>query len=126
MVKKMSKESSDNNIFLKAILDQFVGVENIFTRRMFGGFGIYRSGVMFAVVADDRLYFKVDAANKSDYQDAGSIPFVYNRHDKYGTIKPVAMSYWEVPAHVIEDKDLMFRWMIKAHDAAVKAKAKAK
>lgn len=112
----------NDSSFVDNVLEQFVGVEGITTRRMFGGIGIYRYGSMFAVIADDRLYFKVDAENKPDYQQAGSVPFVYDRHDKNGDKKLVAMSYWEVPPHVFEDKDLIFIWMTRAHEAAVKAK----
>lgn len=113
-----------NSSFVVSVLEQFVGAEAITTRRMFGGVGIYRYGAMFAIIADDRLYFKVDEVNKPDYQNAGSVPFVYDKHDKNGEKKLVAMSYWEVPAHVLEDKDLIFLWMTKAHEAAVKAKHK--
>lgn len=110
--------------FVEHVLDQLVGVEGLTVRNMFGGTGIYRGGVMFALVVDERLYFKTDEINKQDYQSAGSIPFVYDRHDKKGNNKLIAMSYWEVPPFVMEDKDLMFKWMIKAHEAAVKAKYK--
>lgn len=113
-----------NSSFVDNVLEQFVGAEGISTRRMFGGVGIYRYGTMFAIIADDRLYFKVNSANKSDYQDAGSVPFIYDKHDKHGGKKLVTMSYWEVPPHVLEDKDLIFIWMTKAHEAAVKAKHK--
>jgi|CXWL01.1.fsa_nt_gi DNA transformation protein len=113
-----------NSSFVENILEQFVGVEGISTRRMFGGVGIYRYGVMFAIIVDERLYFKVDEVNKPDYQSAGSVPFIYDRHDKHGGKKLITMSYWEVPPHVQEDKDLIFYWMTKAHEAAVKSKNK--
>ena len=113
-----------NSSFVDNVLEQFVDMEGITTRHMFGGIGIYRYGAMFAIILDDRLYFKVDAANKSDYQNAGSVPFLYDRHDKKSDKKLVTMNYWEVPANVLEDKDLIFQWMIKAHEAAVKAKHK--
>lgn len=110
--------------FVENVLEQLVGVEGISTRRMFGGVGIYRYGVMFAIIADDCLYFKVDEVNKPDYQSAGSVPFIYDKHDKKGEKKVVAMSYWEVPPHVQEDKDLIFSWMVKAHEAGIRAKTK--
>lgn len=114
----------NHSSFVEGVLEQLIGVEGITTRRMFGGVGIYRYGVMFALVVDERLYFKVDEANKPDYQTAGSVPFTYDKHDKNGDKKLVAMSYWELPAHVLEDRDLIFKWMTKAHEAAVKAKHK--
>ncbi len=110
--------------FIDNVLEQLVGVEGISTRNMFGGMGIYRYGVMFAIIVDGRLYFKVDETNKADYQHAGSIPFVYDKHDKQGVKKLVTMSYWELPPYVLEDKEQIFRWMLKSHDAAVKAKHK--
>jgi DNA transformation protein len=113
-----------NSNFIDNVLEQFGNAEGISTRRMFGGVGIYRYGAMFGLVADERLYFKVDEANKPDYQNAGSVPFTYDKHNKTGGKKILAMSYWELPAHVFEDRDLIFSWMTKAHEAAVKAKHK--
>ena len=110
--------------FIDNVLEQFSGFEGISTRQMFGGVGIYRFGVMFAVIADDRLYFKVDEVNKPEYQEVGSVPFVYDKHDKKGLNTLKAMDYWELPANVLEDKDLIFQWMVKSHEAAIKAKHK--
>lgn len=115
---------SANSSFVESVLEQFAGLEGISTRRMFGGMGIYRYGAMFALVVDERLYFKVDEANKPDYQATGSVPFTYDKHDKKSDKKIVALSYWELPAHILEDKDLIFHWMIKAYEAAVRAKHK--
>ena len=39
---------------------------------MFGGFGITLDGVMFALIADDRLYLKVDYRTRPDYETAGA------------------------------------------------------
>jgi len=114
---------SKNSTFVENVVEQLVGVERLAVRRMFGGFGIYRAGVMFALVFDDRLYFKVNVANKPDYQEAGSAPFIYDRHSKDKAAKTIALSYWEVPAHVFEDRDLMFQWMIKSYEAALQTKA---
>jgi DNA transformation protein len=113
-----------NSSFASNVLEQMAVMEGISTRRMFGGIGIYRVGLIFAIIVDERLYFKVGNSNKPDFQQAGSVPFIYNRHDKKGEDKLVTMSYWEVPPYVLEDKDAMFLWMTKAYEAAVKAKYK--
>jgi DNA transformation protein len=113
-----------NSSFLGNVLEQLSVVDGIATRRLFGGVGIYRYGVMFALVVDERLYFKVNAENKLNFQQAGCVPFIYNRHDKEGGKKLVTMSYWEVPPQVMEDKELFFQWAIKAYEAAVKTKHK--
>ena len=65
-------------------------------KRMFGGWGLYRERQIFAIIADDRLYFKVDEHNRPDYEAAGSQPFTYNAKGKRAV-----MSYWLVPAHVL-------------------------
>jgi len=37
------------------LMDYF---ENVTAKAMFGGYGIFREGVLFALVANDILYFK--------------------------------------------------------------------
>ncbi len=113
-----------NNSFIEYILEQLSFFDGISTRRMFGGIGVYRYGFMFAIIAKDRLYFKVGVANKPDYQEAGSAQFIYHKLDKEGKSKAVRLNYFEVPAQVMEDKDMLFSWMVKAHEAAVKDKNK--
>lgn len=99
------------------ILDVLDHVGGVTARPMFGGFGLYRDGAMFGLIADDVLYFKVDTANQPDFEDAGSTPFTY-----HGKSKPVQMSFWRVPEDVLEDADDARLWSLKACDAALKAK----
>jgi len=75
---------------------------------MFGGYGIFHEGLMFAVIADDTLYFKVDESNRDIYEKAGSQPF------------PHGISYWEVPADVLEDKNRLGEWAGLSMDIAIK------
>ncbi|WP_407311919.1 TfoX/Sxy family protein [Desulfosporosinus sp. SB140] len=44
-------------------------------KKMFGGAGIYYDCLIFGILADDILYFKVDDSNKSDYVMAGMQQF---------------------------------------------------
>jgi DNA transformation protein len=113
-----------NSSFVNNVLEKMAVMQGISTRRMFDGIGIYRFGQIFALIVDERLYFKVSSVNKPDFQQAGSVPFIYNRHDKNGGDKLVTMSYWEVPPYVLESEGLMFIWMTKAYEAAVKARHK--
>ena len=86
--------------------DLLSGVDGIQARAMFGGHGIYRHGVMFAIIVDDQLYFKVGDANKSAYEARGCRPFTYQSSRG----RSVAMSYWEVPADILEDREEIHRW----------------
>jgi DNA transformation protein and related proteins len=89
-------------------------------RAMFGGFGVYLDGVIVAIVADDAAYLKADAVNRGDFEAAGSRPFTYD-----GASRAVAMSYWEIPAEVLEDPDELRAWAAKARTASVRARATA-
>lgn len=92
----------------------------VMARPMFGGFGLYRDQVIFALIADDVLYFKVDDGNRSAYDVAGMLPF------KPFADKPTTMSYWEVPADLFEDQELLCQWARHAFDAALRAQKKKK
>ena len=101
-------------IFLK---DQLADMGPVTSRRMFGGAGLYCDGVMFAIVADDMLYYKVDDTNRADYEAAGTEPFTFT-YDK----GQMVMGYYEIPADVLENKDKMSQWALKALDVAQAAK----
>ena len=63
--------------FVEFVLEQMAELGRATARRMFGGAGIYRDGVMFALIADDVLYFKVAASNSHDFDTEGLEPFFY-------------------------------------------------
>jgi DNA transformation protein len=88
-------------------------------RRMFGGHGIFCDGVMFALIADDVLFLKVDADTKQEFLGAGSEPFIYER--KGG--KLIEMSYVTVPDDAAENVDELRPWAHMALAAANRAKA---
>lgn len=72
-------------------------------RDMFGGYGIYRDGAIFAIISSDsKLYFKVDDSNRPRYEAAGAAPFVPR--------PKLVMPYYEVPADVIEDREALIEW----------------
>jgi DNA transformation protein len=86
---------------------------------MFGGYGLYAEGVMFALIAYETLYFKVDAENRDQYLKAGMGPFRYERHGK-----PIEMSYFQLPDPVLTDPAQLMAWIAQAKAAATRSKAK--
>lgn len=89
-------------------------------KRMFGGVGIYSQGLFFALIAEDRLYFKVDDSTRPVYERLGMEPFRPFGEDG-------AMGYYEVPADMVEDTVQLAPWMYKAIAVATEAKhAKAR
>jgi DNA transformation protein len=87
-------------------------------RRMFGGFGLYCDGVMFALIADDVLYLKADALNRSEFERAGAAPFMYEAKGRR-----MVMAYWRAPDDAMESRELMAPWARSALDAALRARA---
>ena len=103
-----------NSEFVEHIMDILSSFSDIKLCRMFGGYGIYRGKIIFAIIMDDELYFKVDAKLAEKYKNAGSFPFTYKRDDK-----TIALSYWYVPSEVIEDIDLLKEWFNKSLGVAI-------
>jgi len=54
--------------------DIFRSLGPIHIRRMFGGHGVYQGELMFALVAFDELYLKVDDESIGFFRDLGSRP----------------------------------------------------
>ena len=89
----------------------------VVARPIFGGFGIYLDGVMFALIARDTLYLKVDDGNRQAYEDAGLPHFVYE--DKG---KPIRMPYREAPGEGFDDPEVLCDWASAAYAAALRTR----
>jgi len=61
------------------ISDLFAPFGPVAVRRMFGGAGLYRDGLMFALEFDGVIFLRVDEASIPDFEREGSRPFVYTR-----------------------------------------------
>jgi DNA transformation protein len=87
-------------------------------RRMFGGYGIYREGVMFGLLAEETLYLKADTQNASEFLKRGSAQFEYRRKGKV-----TKLSYYAAPATVMEDCTEAARWGRSSFEAALRGLA---
>ena len=97
------------------VIEQLERISSITAKNMFGGVGLYAEGYFFALIGEDRLYFKVDDSNRSDFEAAAMEPF-----RPYGDER--AMQYYEVPIAVLEDVEVLQRWVEKAIAVARRAK----
>ena len=100
---------------LAFVLDQLAGLGEVRTRRMFGGVGLYRGEAFFTLMDDGRLYLKVDDGSRARYTRRGLKPFAPGGMP--------AMSYYPVPADVLEDADTLLVWAREAVAVAVRAAA---
>lgn len=86
-------------------------------RPMFGAYGVYHQGVMFALVSDQVLYLKVDDSLVCDYQNKGLLPFSYTKKGK-----TVNLSYYQAPEDALEDPDELASWAARSFEVAMRAK----
>jgi DNA transformation protein and related proteins len=100
--------------FRDYVIEQLAGAGRVSSRAMFGGVGLYLDGLFFALIDDDTLYFKADAASRVRYERAGSRPFC-----PYPGRPDQAMGYWQVPAEVLEDADELAAWAREAMGVAL-------
>lgn len=103
--------------------DLFGSLKNVTSKRMFGGYGYYLEGNIFAIVtSESELYFKVDDTNKARFEALGSTPFIYTGHK---TRKPTAMPYWILPESIMEDSEKLEEWVIASANISKRAKKKS-
>ena len=108
--------SDDYIAFARDLLSD---LEPLRVKRMFGGAGIYSGELFFAILVDNELYLKVDDANRADYESRGLAPFSYEmKSGRTGT-----MSYYPPPPEVLEERDALVQWALKAVDAARRSAA---
>ncbi len=89
------------------VYDLLAHMPGITFKRMFGGFGLYLDGVVFGIIAEGELYFKVDQTNQAKYELAGSHPFIY-----FNGKKDVTLSYWQVPSEILESPVELEDWVL--------------
>lgn len=109
--------------FHEYVMQDVLGhLEGITSKKMFGGFGMYQDGHIFAIITGaGELYFKVDETNQADYEARGSEPFVYTGHKNR---KPTPMPYWIIPEEIMEDREAITEWVKKS--VAISRKGKKK
>lgn len=82
--------------FKDEVMDLLLPLGDVTARKMFGGYGIFESRAMFALISERALYFKVDDSNRAQYEEMGG--------GKFGS-----MPYHRVPDVVLEDQPKLHR-----------------
>ena len=103
--------------FLDYILSYLESHGAIRSRAMFGGYGIYLGDVMFGLIAENVLYFRVDDINRSDYLELDAKPFVYSMGPK-----TVSLPYFELPEEILNNSEKLGVWIKRSTDAAKRNK----
>ncbi|MBI1253905.1 MAG: hypothetical protein GC196_06110 [Hyphomonas sp.] len=108
--------------FHEFVAELFAPMGSVSIRRMFGGAGVFRDGLMFALLGDDTVYLKTDARLRADLEAEGSAPFIWI---KPSTGEAIDMGYVNLPSCAMDDPDEASAWAKRAL-AVAKAKAAAK
>jgi len=103
--------------FRDGVVQHLNQVAPVTARAMFGGYGLYIEGVMFALIAKQTVYFKVDEVNRGDFDAWHMSPFTYD-----GKGQPITMSYYEIPPSIWADLSALVQWVERAHAAGKRAK----
>lgn len=89
-------------------------------RRMFGGVGLFHSGVMFGLLVRDTFYLRVDDTTRAQFERAGSLPFSYDRGGRMVSIA----AYYAVPEGLMDQPEELLQWARDAIGAARNAKGR--
>ena len=105
--------------FIDYVMELLGPFGTVRTRRMFGGYGVYLDGLMFAIVSQDTLYLKADEMNRVEFEQAGCESFGYARKGKRATL-----NFFRTPEEAMESPELMLPWARTAYAAALRTNAK--
>jgi DNA transformation protein and related proteins len=106
--------------FAEFLREQLVPLGHVTMRRMFGKTGVFCKGLMFAMVTNDMLYFRVDDHNRTVFKEAESVPPL--SYEKRGCT--IDLSFWRAPDRLLDEPDELVTWARAALAAARRVAAK--
>ena len=106
--------------FQRFLRDQLAPLGDVRTRRMFGKTGVFCDGLMFGMVTDDTLYFRVDDRNRAAFEEARSFPPL--NYEKKGST--IDLAFWRAPERLFDEPDELVTWARAALAAARRVAAK--
>jgi DNA transformation protein len=106
--------------FAEFLREQLAPLGSVTVRRMFGKTGVFCDGVMFGMVTENTLYFRVDDQNRVTFKEAEAFPPL-NYAKKGSTID---LSFWRVPERLFDQPDELVTWAQAALAAAHRVAAK--
>ncbi len=102
--------------FIPCLLEMLEDFGDVTAKAMFGGYGLYRNGRIFAIVVDDTLYIKADNKTRKLFEKKGLTRFSYLKKGK-----ECFMSYYTIPEETSEDKEALLYWAERGYEAALRA-----
>ena len=106
--------------FAEYLSDELAPLGRITMRRMFSKTGVFCDGLMFGMVTDNTLYFRVDDDNQAMFKEAASFPPL--SYKKRGSL--IDLSFWRAPERLFDQPDELLAWAQIALAAARRVAAK--
>lgn len=104
--------------YLAFIADWLSPLGEITARRMFGGHAMYCEGIVFALIADNVLYLKVDDSTRPRFEALGLPAFQPFKDGR------MSVRYCQAPPAFFEDVDVMQEWGRAAVEVSRRTPAK--
>ncbi len=86
-------------------------------KSMFGGYGVYKDGVIIGIIGDDELFFKKTSDNEHLFNTYENHPFTYEKDGKTMT-----MSYQSVSEEVLNNHEQIEELITATYNASLKRK----
>jgi DNA transformation protein len=111
--------------FEDLLTELFAPLDDVVLRKMFGGVGVFKAGIMFGLLSEGALYLRVDEISQPAFEAERAPQFVYMGMKG----RSVAMPYFRLPERLYDEPEEFVRWSAIAYtaaSAAAAAKAKTK
>ena len=107
---KGSKDTETGRLAAESLVDRLQPLGVVMSKKMFGGYGVFCDGVMFAIVdSSGACFLRATDATSGPYTERGS-----QRHGR--------MPYWAIPDTVLLDDAALTDWASGAIEIATAAK----
>ncbi len=111
--------SNEQKEFAAYVVDLMQSIGPVYSKRMFGGFGVFLDGMMFGLIMINTLYLKVDEENLKEFDELGLKPFTYKKKGQ-----EMKLSYYQAPEEAMESMEIMRAWGNRSFGAALRTAAR--
>ena len=111
--------TNEEKEFAAYVVDLMQSIGPVYSKRMFGGFGVFLDGMMFGLIMINTLYLKVDEENLKEFDELGLKPFTYKKKGQ-----EMKLSYYQAPEEAMESMEIMRAWGNRRFGAALRTAAR--
>lgn len=102
MASKNDMASNPAKLAVEQFSRRVMGLGEIRYKKMFGGYGVFEGGTMFALVnPEGNVYLKVVESNRTRFEAMGMV-----KHDR--------MPYYQIPEQIMADDARILEWTREA------------